>query len=477
MSNVDAAKVPPHNVEAERAVLASIIIDPKVIDDLSGRVFGPDFYFTYHKIIFEALIALHDAGKPLDMVTLVTKLNDEATLEKAGGFDYIADLVKHIPNAANAKAYADILREKATLRKMISAGGKISELAYDVSREVDDLVDEAQQVAYNLGEIKSKDDVEHIKDVVLESNRILAELFENQNVDGLSGVPSGFDDLDKMTNGFQRSDLIIVAGRPGMGKTSLGLNILYNAAAAGKGCAFFSLEMSSYQLANRLISCEARIRLSKLRTGELNKEDWQNLAEFSSKLSSMNIFLDDTPSLTVNAIRSRCRRLKSKGLLDIIFIDYLQIMGVNNKITVREQQISEISRGLKSLAKELDVPIIAFAQVNRAIESRTDNRRPRISDLRESGAIEQDADIIMFIYRDEKYNENSVFKNIAEIIIEKYRNGEPGTAYLSFDGEYTSFGKRPVDIAHIKKLKDEASSSASKPRRGSKKFNEETGEV
>ncbi len=468
MSNgagIETTKIPPHNKEAEQAVLASTIIDANIIDELIGLVKEDDFFYPNHKVIFSALEQLHQTGKPLDMVTLVTRLNDEGNLEKAGGADYIVDLVKHIPNAANFSAHAAILRDKSVLRDMISAGAKISELAYEVTREPADLVDEAQQIAYNLGEGKSKDDVSHIREVLLSNNRKLEELFSNLDKEGISGVTSGFPDLDDMTSGFQRSDLIIVAGRPGMGKTAFGLNLMYNAAKNGNSCVFFSLEMSSEQLVKRIISSEAEIELKKLRTGNLNNDDWKNLAKFSSELDKLDIYLDDTPEITVNMIRSRCRRLKSKGKLDIVFVDYLQIMGVNNKINVREQQISEISRGLKSLAKELDIPVIAFAQVNRNIESRTDNRRPRLSDLRESGAIEQDADIIMFVYRDEMYNENTLFKNIAEIIIEKYRNGETGTAYLSFDGAYTKFGRRGVDPTHIRSLREKESESKSRGRK------------
>lgn len=452
-------KIPPHNIEAEQAVLASSLIDPSVIDELIGRIDGEDFYLPSHKMIFAALVSLHNAAKPLDLVTLVTRLTDEGNLEKAGGFEYVSELVQIIPNSANVQGYAKIIHEKSLLRKMVSAGGSISELGYNVVDDVDELINDAQAIVFNLGASKLKTDAEHIGVVASQNYDKLAKLYEMEERDrNVSGVISGFPDLDKVTNGFQRSDLIIVAGRPGMGKTSFGLNIVLNAAMTGHAVVFFSLEMSSEQLVNRLISSEERIKLSTLRTGNFQNDEWKKLGDFTSKLEKLDIYLDDTPQITVNQLRAKCRRLKARNKLDMIFVDYLQIMGFNRSITVREQQISEISRSLKGLAKELNIPIMAFAQVSRSVESRSDNRRPYLSDLRESGAIEQDADIIMFLYRDEVYNEDTVYKNIAEIIIAKHRNGELATVPVSFDAEYTKFGARLIEKHEYFKM-----TSANKP--------------
>ena len=460
-SDSSVTKIPPHNMEAEQAVLASAIIDANVIDELLGIIEPDDFYEPRHKVIYEALVALRKVGKPLDLVTLITRLTDENAIEKAGGYDYVAELVQIIPNAANVEAYSGIIHEKAILRKMISAGASISQLGYDTVTPVEELINSAQAVAYDLGADKLRNDAEHITSVMAKTYNKLEALFESADGNNeISGVPSLFPDLDKITNGFQASDLIIVAGRPGMGKTSFGLNVLYNAASAGYSCVFFSLEMSSEQLVNRLISCEKKIGMDKLRTGNLNQDDWRSLGEFTSNLEKFEIYLDDTPQITVNQIRSKCRKLKSKlgGRLDMIFVDYLQIMGFNKSITVREQQISEISRSLKALAKELNVPIMAFAQVNRGVEARSDNR-PMLSDLRESGAIEQDADIIMFLYRDTMYNKESSYQNIAEVIVAKHRNGSTGTVYLGFDPSFTSFDRRAVDKTYLPKPQEKASKS------------------
>lgn len=448
-----SAKIPPHNIEAEQAVLASAIIDANVIDELLGTLEPDYFYEPRHKYIYEALVALRRAGKPLDLVTLITRLTDENTLEQSGGYEYVSELVQIIPNAANVEAYSNIIHEKALLRKMISVGASISEMGYNTVEPVEELINSAQAAAYDLGADRLRADAEHITAVLSKTYNKLEQLYEtSEGRSDISGVPSLFPDLDKITNGFQPSDLIIVAGRPGMGKTSFGLNVLFNAASKGYSCVFFSLEMSSEQLVNRLISCEKKIGMDKLRTGNLNQDNWRDLGEFSSQLEKFEIYLDDTPQITVNQVRSKCRKLKSKlnGRLDMIFVDYLQIMGFNKNITVREQQISEISRSLKALAKELNVPVMAFAQVNRGVEARADSR-PIISDLRESGAIEQDADIIMFLYRDVMHNKDSVYKNIAEVIVAKHRNGSTGTVYLGFDPSFTSFEKRPIDKTYLPK--------------------------
>ncbi len=448
-------KIPPHNIEAEQAVLASAIIDSNVIDELLGSLKAEDFYLPAHQKIFEAIQSLYKLGKPVDLVTLVARLQDENAMDAAGGYDYVTDLVQIIPNSANMSGYCNIIIEKALLRKMVTVGGKITELGFNSVDPVDELVNDAQALAYDLGADKMKSDAEHIGNVLKSSYDKLEKLYNTSDSNDVSGVPSCFPDLDKITNGFQPSDLIIVAGRPGMGKTSFGLNVLYNAAKKGNVCVFFSLEMSSEQLVNRIISAEKKISSDKLRTGRLINDDWRALSDFTAEIGKTEIYLDDTPQITVNQIRAKCRKLKSKtGRLDIVFVDYLQIMGFNKSITVREQQISEISRSLKSLAKELEVPVIAFAQVNRSVEVRADNR-PIISDLRESGAIEQDADIIMFLYRDVVYNKETKYYNVAEVIIAKHRNGSTGTVYLDFDQNYTSFNIRPLDKTFLPKKEEQ----------------------
>lgn len=460
-------RVPPHDTEAEQAVLASVIIDTKVIDELVGFLNEDDFYEPAHKYIYRAIQSLHFGGKAVDLVTLISRLKDEETLEKAGGMEYVAELVQIIPNSANIAVYAKNIHEKSILRKMISLGGEISDMGFNTIDPVDDLVDKTQLLAFDLGSGGRRDDAVHIETLMKESFDNLERLYSlDENEKFVSGITSGFPDLDKITNGFQKSDLIIVAGRPGMGKTSFGLNVLINAASSGKVCVFFSLEMSSHQLVNRLISCEAEIGSAALRTGSLNQDQWKRLAETSESISKMQIYLDDTPQITVNQIRAKCRRLASKGKLDMVFVDYLQIMGYNKSIQVREQQISEISRSLKSLAKEFNIPVMAFAQVNRSVDSRGDNRRPFLSDLRESGAIEQDADIIMFLYRDAVYNPNSILKDTAEVIIAKHRNGETGSIPLSFDANFTRFGKRPVDIGFYKQIIDGQSKRQSRKKTG-----------
>lgn len=448
-------RVPPHDLEAEQAVLASVIIDAAVIYDLIGFLNEDDFYAPAHKFIYRAIQSLHFGGKAVDLVTLASRLKDEGTLVQAGGLEYISELVQIIPNSANVAVYTANIHEKSMLRKMISVGAEISDMGYNTIDAVDDLIDKAQVAAFDLGSGGRKDDAVPL-DTVLKQN--LDEIEKLYSMDEkekfVSGVTSGFPDLDKITNGFQKSDLIIVAGRPGMGKTSFGLNVLMNAAEANHSCVFFSLEMSSPQLVNRLLSCEAEIGSSALRTGSLNQDQWKKLADVSTKFSKLPVYLDDTPQITVNQIRAKCRRLASKGKLDMVFVDYLQIMGYNKSIQVREQQISEISRSLKSLAKEFHIPVMAFAQVNRSVDSRADNRRPYLSDLRESGAIEQDADIIMFLYRDCVYNPNSQLKNLAEVIIAKHRNGETGSIPLSFEADFTRFGKRPVDMGTYRMMVD-----------------------
>ena len=441
----NSVKVSPNSLEAEQAVIASMLIDNNIAEEIINALKPEDFYFPAHKHILTALNNLNKRGLPLDLITLHTELTDINLIEKAGGIEYLSELVNTVPNAANADKYLDILKEKTILRSLITAGSDITSLGYEVSQDVESLIDKAQNITSNLGDGTGlRRFVVHISKV-LEShqemlNKIQEENKNNSNNKDITGVPSGFEALDKLTNGFQKSDLIITAGRPGMGKTAFGLSVLLNAAQAGKHCAFFSLEMSSEQLVKRLISAVAHIGQKTLRTGNFTSEEIEKYLAANNVLDKLPIYLDDTPFITVNQIKAKCRKLYNAGELDIIFVDYLQIMGYSKHLQNREQQISEISRSLKAMAKEFNVPVIALAQVNRNVE-KSDNKRPRLSDLRESGAIEQDADIIMFLYRDKVYNPDTAYKNVAEIIIEKHRNGEQGTAYVEFHAAYTHFDK------------------------------------
>lgn len=454
-NNID--KNPPSSIDAENAVLASILIDSDVAEILIENAVEDDFYFPHNKAIFTALKELHKRGQALDIVTLFDKIASDKLESKVGGIEYVSTLLQTIPNAANAEKYLKILKEKSILRNLISAGTEISNLGYDLSEDVNNLIDKAQNITSSLGDGASKKrSAENIEDVILRYQTNLEKVMEeNTGNSDITGVPSGFAPLDKITNGFQKSDLIIVAGRPAMGKTSFGLSILLNAAKQGKHCVFFSLEMSSEQLVRRLISTEAKISQHTLRTANFNSDELGRHNEALNNLAQLPVYLDDTTSITANQIKAKCRKLYNEGKLDIIFIDYLQIMGYSSHLQIREQQISEISRSLKNMAKEFNIPVVALAQVNRNVE-KAENKRPRLSDLRESGAIEQDADIIMFLYRDKVYNENTIIPNIAEIIIEKHRNGENGTAYVHFDQQFTHFdGSVQVNQSEIKKLVEE----------------------
>ncbi len=436
-----SVKVPPNSLEAEQAVIASLLIDNSIADEILSLLKEKDFYYPSHQYIIKSLNTLQSKGMPLDLVTLHTQLLDENNIEKAGGIEYLSELVNIVPNAGNADKYIEILREKSVLRELINAGSQITSLGYAVSEDIESLVDKAQNITSELGDGAGlRRFIEHIS-IALERHQEMLNKIQEENQNSskdITGVPSGFDALDKITNGFQKSDLIITAGRPGMGKTAFGLSVLLNAAKAGKNCAFFSLEMSSEQLVKRLISSIAHIGQKTLRTGNFTNDEISRYIDANNQLEHLSIYLDDTPFITVNQIKGKCRRLYNEGKLDIIFVDYLQIMGYSKHLQNREQQISDISRSLKGMAKEFNVPVIALAQVNRNVE-KSENKRPRLSDLRESGAIEQDADIIMFLYRDKVYNPDTAYKNVAEIIIEKHRNGEQGTAYVEYNASYTHF--------------------------------------
>ncbi len=435
-NSTSAIKRPPYSMEAEQAVLASILIDDKALDKIIHLLGVGDFYYPPHKLIFKELIDLAHNNKPLDIVTLVSSLNDKNLTEKAGGVEYISELVNIIPNSANIVHYANIVKDKSLLRALIDFSSEIAEKSYSYTGEISNLVDEAEKHIFSLAEFKLKNEIQPIGSIVKDTFEILEKLYGRN--EQITGIPTGFIDLDKITNGLQKSDLIIIAGRPGMGKTAFAMNLALNTCSKyDKAAAVFSLEMSAGQLVQRLLASEAKIESTKLRNGRLNNDEWQRLASVGSELNDLKLFLDDTPAISSMELRAKCRRLKREYNLDLVIVDYLQLMS-GSRAESREQQISEISRALKALAKELNIPVVALSQLNRGVENRTD-KRPVPSDLRESGAIEQDADIIMFLYRDEIYHPDTKFPGIAELIVAKHRNGPTGTIKLAFLEQFTRF--------------------------------------
>jgi len=433
-------KVPPHSIEAEQAVLGGLMLDKRAWEQIADRITEDDFYRHDHRLIFRSIAHLEAADKPFDVVTLSDELSKTDELEAAGGLAYLGQLAKDTPSAANIQAYADIVRERSVLRQLIDVGTDIAGSAYNPEgRESKELLDEAERKVFTIAEQgnRSGKGFRDIKQLLTKTVEQIDYLFEQDG--NISGVTTGFKDFDEMTTGLQNGDLVIVAGRPSMGKTTFSMNMAENAAIAqGIPVAVFSMEMPAESLAMRMISSMGRIDQHRLRTGQLNDEDWPRITSAVSLLSEAKIFVDDTPALSPTDLRARARRLKREHGLGLIVIDYLQLMTLGGGAENRATEISEISRSLKALAKELEVPVIALSQLNRSLEQRP-NKRPVMSDLRESGAIEQDADLIVFIYRDEVYNEDSPDKGTAEIIIGKQRNGPIGTTRLTFLGQFTKF--------------------------------------
>ncbi len=430
-------KVPPHSLEAEQSVLGGIIIDNDALHRVLELLRPEDFYREAHQKIYEAMISLFERGEPLDLITLTNELKRSKTLEKAGGASYLAQLADAVPTAANVAHYAKIVKEKALLRRLIGAATEIAAECYREGQDIEELLDRAEQVIFGISQFRIRPSFYPMKEVLKEAFRTIERLYEKKEL--ITGVPSGFKDLDRKTAGFQPSDLIIVAGRPSMGKTAFCLNIAQYAAVEAKvPTAIFSMEMSKEQLALRMLCAEAKVSASKVRSGFLSEGDLQRLTMAAGTLADAPIVIDDTPALSVLELRAKARRLKGEMDLGLIIIDYLQLMRGRSSAERREQEISEISRSLKALAKELQIPIIAISQLSRRAEDRP-GRRPQLADLRESGAIEQDADLILFLYRDEVYNPNSDKKGIAEVIIGKQRNGPTGVVELSFVPELTTF--------------------------------------
>ncbi|MBK8046990.1 MAG: replicative DNA helicase [Anaerolineales bacterium] len=439
MSDSAPIKSIPANLEAEQAVLGSLLIDPDAIIKVANFLRSEDFFRERHSWLYEAMLALHERREPMDFVTVVDELERREQLEEIGGPAYITDLIGSTPTSLNVDHYARIVERTALLRRLISAAGQIAELAYDEGQEVDAVIDRAETLIFGVSEARIHRDLMPLRAIM--GNVVDRIDFLTRNRDTLMGVPTGFTMLDRLLGGLQKSDLVILAARPAMGKTSLALNVALNAARRYSArVAIFSLEMSSDQLAQRLLSMETGIDSHRLRLGQVHEDEWPILLEAANLLANTSVFIDDTPAAAVNEIRTKCRRLYAEHGLDLVLIDYMQLMsgqgtGRNEN---RQQEISYISRSLKSLARELNVPVIALSQLSRAVESRSD-KRPMLSDLRESGSIEQDADVVLFIYRDDYYDENSEQQNIADVIVAKHRHGATGTVSLFFRKELTQF--------------------------------------
>ncbi|KAB2823837.1 replicative DNA helicase [Aliivibrio finisterrensis] len=442
-AQVDALKVPPHSLEAEQSVLGGLLLDNERWDTVAEKVVAGDFYSRPHRLIFESVKSILENSMPLDLITLSEHLERHEKLDSVGGFAYLADLAKNTPSAANINAYADIVRERAMVRNLIGVANEIADAGYDPQgRTSEDLLDMAESKVFAIAEERTtENEGPQNVDSILERTLERIEILYQSPQDGVTGVSTGFTDLNKKTAGLQGSDLIIVAARPSMGKTTFAMNLCENAAMdQDKPVLIFSLEMPAEQLMMRMLASMSRVDQTKIRTGQLDDEDWARISSTMGILTQKkNMYIDDSSGLTPTELRSRARRVaREAGGLSMIMVDYLQLMRVPGLQDNRTLEISEISRSLKALAKELNVPVVALSQLNRSLEQRAD-KRPINSDLRESGAIEQDADLIMFIYRDEVYNPESNRKGIAEIILGKQRNGPIGSVSLTFQGQFSRF--------------------------------------
>ncbi|OGX79055.1 MULTISPECIES: replicative DNA helicase [Exiguobacterium] len=438
MSDAIQVNTPPHSVEAEQAVLGAVILDSDRLITASERVDPDDFYRVSHQRIFEAMLKINDRGELVDLVTLSSELQSQGILDEIGGLNYLAEIAEAVPAIGNIGYYLNVVDQKAALRRLIRTATNIVSDGYERQDEVDAVLSDAERNILKVSQRKGQSSFHSIGSVLSDAYSTIEKL--HQSSGEITGIATGFSDLDKMTAGFQRNDLIIVAARPSVGKTAFALNISQNVAVrTGENVAIFSLEMGAEQLVMRMLCAEGNIDAQRLRTGRLESEDWGRLSLAMSSLSQAGIFIDDTPGLRVNEIRAKCRRLKQEYGLGMIMIDYLQlIVGTGKPGENRQQEVSEISRTLKAIARELQVPVIALSQLSRGVESRQD-KRPMMSDIRESGAIEQDADIVAFLYRDDYYDKESEDANTIEIIIAKQRNGPTGTVKLSFRKEYNKF--------------------------------------
>ena len=438
MSDPLLDRVPPHNQEAEQSVIGAIFLDPQALITAAEIIMPEDFYRVAHQKIFQTMLRLSDQGKAIDVVTVTEELSSKKELEDVGGISYISEIANTVPTAANIGHYAKIVEEKSILRRLIRVATTIVEDGFTREDEVEALLSEAERKMMEVANRKNAGDFKHIKDVLVETYDNIEKLHTRKG--DVTGIPTGFRDLDKITAGFQRNDLIIVAARPSVGKTAFALNVAQNVATkTDENVAIFSLEMGAEQLVMRMLCAEGNIDAQVLRTGSLTTEDWRKLTMAMGSLSNAGIFIDDTPGIRVNEIRAKCRRLKQEYGLGMILIDYLQlIQGSGGSQANRQQEVSEISRSLKGLARELKVPVIALSQLSRGVEQRQD-KRPMMSDLRESGSIEQDADIVSFLYREDYYDKETENQNMIEIIIAKQRNGPTGTVTLAFVKEFNKF--------------------------------------
>ena len=439
-------KVPPNSVDAEQSILSAVLIDNHVLPEVLEVLSPQDFYRDVHGKIFKAMVELFERNEPADLITLTNLLKQQGQLEAVGGASYLAELVDVVPMAVNAYQYAKIVQEKAILRRLIERAAAITTRCFEDKGDTEGILDFAERSIFEISENKVKPSFYALKDILTDTYRAVEEAYENKAL--VTGVPTGFQDLDQKTSGFQRGDLIIIAGRPGMGKTALALNIARNAAQeTGEPAAIFSLEMSKEQLSLRMLSAEAGVDSTRMRGGFLNQQDLEKINRAAGALYDTNLFIDDTPAISVLEIRAKARRMKMEKGLGLIAIDYLQLMKGRSSAERRELEISEISRSLKALAKELSIPVIALSQLNRKVEDRT-NKRPVLSDLRESGAIEQDADVIIFVYREEVYNKqvDQAKMRLAELAVAKQRNGPTGTVNLTFLEEFTRFENRSTAL-------------------------------
>lgn len=436
---MEIGKIPPNDIEAEQAVLGSMLTDKDAVIAAIEVLKPEDFYREDNKTIYTAVLSLYNRAEPIDIITLKSELTSMGKFDSIGGLEYLAELPEKVPTTANVDKYIKIVEEKSILRNLIKTANEIITLGYDPTEEVENIMDGAEKKIFDIMQSKNQKGYTPIKDILIETFAQIEQLYNQKQ--HITGVPTGFADLDYKTAGLHGSDLVLVAARPAMGKSAFALNIATNAAVRAKvPVAIFSLEMSKEQMVNRILCSEAMVDSNKVRTGKLDEQDWGKLASALGPLSESEIYIDDTPGISVMEIRAKCRKLKLEKGLGLVVIDYLQLVQASNNRRggSREQEIAEISRSLKILAKEIDVPVIALSQLSRAPEQRPDHR-PMLSDLRESGSIEQDADIVMFLYRDDYYNEDSEKKNIAEVIMAKHRAGSTGTVELLWLGNYTKF--------------------------------------
>lgn len=438
---MDIGKVPPHDTEAEQAVIGSMLTDKEAIISAIEVLKEEDFYREDNRIIYHAILNLYNRAEPVDIITLKAELSSLGQLDAVGGIEFLATLPDKVPTTANVEKYIKIVEEKSILRNLLKTANEIIQLGYDETQDVDMIMDQAEKKIFNTIQSRNQKGYSSMKDILVDTFTELEQLYNQKQ--HITGVPTGFADLDYKTAGLHNSDLILVAARPAMGKSAFALNIASYAATRAKiPVMIFSLEMSKEQMANRILCSEAMVDSNKVRTGKIDDDEWTKLAEASGELSEAQIFIDDTPGISIMEIRAKCRKLKLEKNIGLVVIDYLQLVqGSGKRGSSREQEIAEISRSLKILAKEINVPVIALSQLSRAPEQRPDHR-PMLSDLRESGSIEQDADIVMFLYRDDYYNEDSEKKNIAEVILAKHRSGSTGTVELLWLGNYTKFANK-----------------------------------